>query len=416
MLRAVLYSLLGVDTSNFPHFQSTATSPLQFPNVFGGQGAYLANCNTPGTIPAGAVVSPSCPGYRRANDEHLKDPRVIQWNASIEQTLDASTVFRLLYNGSHTTQLIYSPDLKQVQPNTVGYQALTATPALRQQNLKYPNFSEVLTRDNGPSAKYQALTVELQRRYGHNLTFDASYTWAHNLSNALGSAPSSLIGQGGQGDNGPNTLDYYDIHRDYGNDNFTRRNRFVNTFVYSLPFGRGQKFLGADSRGLDLLIGEWNMTSITLLQSGAFLTPTFSPVGGGDLSGTNPGQRSAGGYQRPDCLSGVDPNSRSTPGNYFNANAFGVPANNVGRFGNCPVGFLHGPGTTVFSATIGKAFAVSDRVNLRYEAAFANLFNIENLGVPDTRITDSNFGVISGVQNQEQAGPRTIQMSLRLSF
>jgi len=63
----------------------------------------------------------------------------------------------------------------------------------------------------------------------------------------------------------------------------------------------------ADSRGLDLLIGGWNMTSITLLQSGAFLTPTFSPVGGGDPSGTNPGQRSAGGYQRPDCLSGVDP-------------------------------------------------------------------------------------------------------------
>jgi len=51
VLGAVLYSLLGVDTSNFPHFQSTATSPLQFPDVFGGQGAYLANCNTPGTIP-----------------------------------------------------------------------------------------------------------------------------------------------------------------------------------------------------------------------------------------------------------------------------------------------------------------------------------------------------------------------------
>jgi len=30
VLGAVLYSLLGVDTSNFPHFQSTATSPLQF--------------------------------------------------------------------------------------------------------------------------------------------------------------------------------------------------------------------------------------------------------------------------------------------------------------------------------------------------------------------------------------------------
>ena len=417
VLGAVLYSLLGVDTSNFPQFEATAAQPLSFPNVFGGQGAYLANCNTPGTIPAGATVVSSCPGYRRANDENLKDPRVIQWNASVEQQVGYNTVLRLLYTGSHTTQLIYSPDLNQVQPNTAGYAALTATPALRQQNLKYPNFGEVLTRDNGPSAKYNALTAELQRRFVKGLTFDASYTWAKNESNALGSAPSSLIGQGGQGDNGANTLDYYNIHRDYGDVIFTRRNRFVNTFLYSLPFGRGQQFLSSSSRALDLLIGGWDLTGITVLQSGPFLTPTFTPSGSSDPSGTNPGQRSAGGDQRPDCVSGVDPNSRSTAGQYFNSNAFAIPANNIGRFGNCPVGFLHGPGTKIVSASMGKSFAITERMKLRYEADVANLFNIENLGVPDTRVTDDkNFGVISNVQTAEQAGPRTIQMSLRLSF
>ena len=446
VLGAVLYSLLGVNTSNFPQFEATQTTgPLLFPNVFGGTGSFLANCNTPGTIPAGDTVISSCPGYRRANNENLKDPRVLQWNASVEQAVGYGTVLRLLYNGSHTTQLIYSPDLNQVEPNTAtytdpasgkvsrGYAALTATPALRQANLKYPNFSEVLTRDNGPSAKYDAMTAELQRRFSANFSFDASYTWAKNESNALGSAPSSLIGQGGQGDNGPNTLDYYDIHRDYGNVIYTRRNRFVSNFLYQLPFGRGQHFLGNASRPVELVAGGWNLTGITLLQTGPFLTPTFTPsttpdpnaaaegfiasqYNGDDPSGTNPGQRSAGGFQRPDCLASGQPNGRSTPGQFFNRAAFVAPPGDIGRFGSCGVGILQGPGTQNFSAAMGKNFNFTERYKLRYEADFANLFNIENRANPDTRITDASFGVISAVQQSEQAGPRTIQMSLRLSF
>jgi hypothetical protein len=416
VLGAVLYSLLGVNTSNFPQFESTATNPILFPDVFGGNGSYPINCNSPSTLPPGATPgSATCPGYRRANQENLKDPRVIQWNASLEQSFTHDTVLRLLYTGSHTTQLIYSPDLNQVEPNTVGYAALTATPALRQANLKYPNFSEVLTRDNGPSAKYNAGTVEVLRRFGQGLTLDASYTLAHNTSNALGSAPSSLIGQGGAGDNGPNTLDYYDIHRDYGNVIFTRRNRFVSNFNYVLPFGRGQAIMNGASYFENLAIGGWNVTGIILAQSGAFLTPTFTPTGD-DPSGTNPGQRSTGSYQRPDCVSGVNPNTSTTPGVYFNQAAFSIPGPDIGRFGNCPVGFLSGPSTTNFSMSAGKNFALTERFNLRYEADFANLFNIKNLADPNTKINSGSFGVVSAVQTAEQAGPRTIQMSLRLVF
>src|SRR5262245_65583690 len=106
------------------------------------------------------------PGYRRANQIDLIDPRVVLWNFSLDRNLGWQTLLRLSYTGSKTTGLIYSPDLNQVKPNTVGYAALTATPALRQQNLKYPNFAEVLTRDNGPSARSEERRVgkEWKRR------------------------------------------------------------------------------------------------------------------------------------------------------------------------------------------------------------------------------------------------------------
>jgi hypothetical protein len=98
-----------------------------------------------------------------------------------------------------------------------------------------------------------------------------------------------------------------------------------------------------------------------------------------------------------------------------------VPANNIGRFGNCSVGSLVGPGTQTFAGTAGKNFAVTERVNLRYEAQFANLFNHTNLAAPNTNISSSAFGTISNVQDANtsygpSAGPRNVQMSLRLTF
>ena len=87
----------------------------------------------------------------------------------------------------------------------------------------------------------------------------------------------------------------------------------------------------------------------------------------------------------------------------------------IGRFGNCGVGLLEGPGTTTFSMSTGKTFKVTERVGLRYEAQFSNLFNILNWGEPNMNITGS-FGQITHAQQVAQAGPRTIQMSLRFQF
>ncbi len=56
-----------------------------------------------------------------------------------------------------------------------------------------------------------------------------------------------------------------------------------------------------------------------------------------------------------------------------------------------------GPGTRVFSMTIGKAVATHGASRVRFEVAFSNLFNIENLDVPGTlNITSGAFGRITG--------------------
>jgi len=394
VLGAVLYSELGVDTSYFADYGTT-----YFPDAF----------------PSGVGSAPAYPGYRRANQYNLRDPRVIQWNFSIDHDLGWNTLVRASYTGSHTYNLIYSPDLNQVAPNTIGYAALVATPALRQQNLKYPNFREVLTRANGPSAKYDALSLEANHRFAHDLTFSNSYTWAKSITNALGVAPSSAIPTGGQGDNGDNVNNIYNIAADSGNAYYLPRQRFVSTLVYDLPLGLGKKYLASVSRAANAAVGGWRVTGITLVQTGPWLTPYF-PSSLSDPSGTFPTSRSVS-QQRPDCVSGRSGYlSNPTTADYFNASAFSVPASDIGRFGNCGVGILQGPGTAVFSASVGKTFAISERFGLRYEAQFANLFNILNKAAPNMDVASSSFGLISQSQLVQQAGPRSIQMMLRFQF
>ena len=190
------------------------------------------------------------------------------------------------------------------------------------------------------------------------------------------------------------------------------------------------------STPVDLLVGGWSLTGITVLQSGPFLTPSMTATT--DPSGTDPSERSDGNYQRPDCVSGENPNAHVRPGYFFNPAAFAIPQSDIGRFGNCGVGFLHGPGTKVLSVSIGKDFQFSKRFALRYEADFSNILNIENIAAPATQIPDQSgytpqgsdvavtapgtFGEVTAVQGQagsantNQAGPRSIQMSLRIKF
>ncbi len=192
----------------------------------------------------------------------------------------------------------------------------------------------------------------------------------HNETSALGTAPGSAIPTGSQGDNGGNVSNYYDIPSDSGNAYFTRRHRFVSTFVYDLPIGRNKRYFGDARRAANLVLGGWRVTGVTVVQSGPWLTPFF-PSGLADPSGAFPSSRSVK-RQRPDCNSGTSGYlSNPTTAKYFEASAFSIPGSNIGRYGNCGVGILEGPGTVTFSMSAGKTFALTERIGLRFEAQFA---------------------------------------------
>ena len=350
-----------------------------------------------GALPPGSL------DFRRANQLDLEDPRVTQWTLTIDRDLGWNMGLRVSYVGSKTEDLVVSPDLNQVPSNTLGYAAVRDT-------RPFTDWNVVTTRDNGAQARYDGLGVELSKRLSGGVAFNASYTLAKNIADHGGPAPSTTSYTA---ENGANITDLFRGDGDRGNEPFTRRHRFVATFFAELPFGRGRTY-GRDMGALlNALVGGWDVTGIGLLQSGLFLTPLFTNA---DPSGTGTTVRGFNATQRPDCI-GDGLVSDPTPAAYFDAADFVRPPNNIGRFGDCRVGFLEGPGTQTFSLTVGKYVAIAGTTRLRFEASFSNLFDIENLDVPGTmNVTSSAFGRITSTQAVDQAGPRTVQFSLRVTF
>jgi hypothetical protein len=388
LLGSVNYSMVATVTAAAVGFANDLNNPFVFPNISSAGSA-------DGPVPPGTL------DFRRANQIDMRDPRTTQWSLTLERDLGHDLGVRVSYIGSSTHDLIWSPDLNQVASNTQGYAAVQGT-------RPFPDWNVVTTRANDPRSTYHALGLELTKRLAAGLRLNASYTLARHLSDAGGAVPSAFAAE-----NGATTLDLFRGDADYGPVAFTRRHRFVSTFLYELPIGHGRQFAGDIGRGLDLLIGGWDVTGVTLIQSGPFLTPFFS---NGDPSGTGANTRGFTATQRPDQV-GDGNVENPTAEAWFNAAAFVKPADNIGRFGNAAVGTLIGPGTSVFSMTLGKTVVAAGRSRVRFELAFSNLFNIENLDIPASlNVTSSAFGRITRTQAVDQAGPRTLQLSLRYTF
>jgi hypothetical protein len=83
------------------------------------------------------------------------------------------------------------------------------------------------------------------------------------------------LASGFSAENGPTTLDYFDIEQDYGDVAFTRRHRFVSTFLWELPVGIGRPYASDIGKVADAFIGGWQVAGIVNLQTGPFLTPFF---------------------------------------------------------------------------------------------------------------------------------------------
>ena len=406
--------------AGFGIYTMTNLGPLSFNNsgnptssLFIYSNSNIAGPNTPQIVfpntapPTSGGVTYGGGGLDQGVNPTYRDPQSNQWNLTVEHEITKSTVIRASYVGMHSYRLNVTEDLNQIPASTVPYNSGATAGTFVDKRAPYQNWTTLLSTFNAGEDNYRAVVLEATRRMEHGLYFSANYTLAHNVADNQGDAPSAFAGEVNYG---LAVTDRFHIKQDLGNVEGTRRNRMLLTGVYQLPFGNGRAFM--NGRGImDSVFGGWDVTTITLLETGPWLTPSISSSA--DQSNTNAEGRET--VIRPDVVSNhyYDGQSRAA---YFNVHAFAPTPTNAGRIGSAGVGILQGPGTEAVSLGVAKQFHIFEKVNGRFETTFTNVLNHTNFAPPATAIDNSQFGALTAPQTAENAGNRTGQAALRIDF
>lgn len=361
-----------------------------------------------------AIVHETNPNLRPAVDE--------QWNATVQHQFGRNTTVSAGYVGNKVTHMtdLFLWNQKQLvngvaQPGPYS-QPLIAAGAL----VRYNDSSAIET--------YNALELTAQQRNFHGLDLQGAYTWSKCLTNSFGyfGQYGDEEGVGASQTNGGAFFfqNEYDPLADYGRC-FTDVASTLNGWaLYTLPFGKGQRWGNGANGALNQVIGGWSAALDFDIHSGFAITPT-----GPDESGTTSSQA------RPDCVPGVSQYGSGQfeevgPGTYgiqfLNPAAVTAPA--VGTFGNCGTGAFRGPSLKTADLDITKAFPINERFNLQFKAQFINLTNTPIWGAPVSSCSPTCNGQIvtgatGGATGAGQFGliqstdpGRQIQFALKLNF
>jgi len=377
----------------------SASATNTYTNAYSSSGA--PNLAFPSPFGTGSTTSTGSLDFDYAITPHYNDPTVQQWNLTVEQDLGFDTGLRVSYAGSHGQNLGLTVDANQLAYGT-------GTPNLNQR--PFPELNSIYQVRNLASSNYHAMTVEANHRMTRGLQFQGSYTFARNLSEEGGMNPTANATE-----TGGSPSDTYHPGLDYGNVIYTRRHRFMASFLYDLPFGHGKMFLSNSNYLVNTLVNDWQLSGYYLQQSGPFLTPITSSV---DPTGSGMITKGWQSYARPDVVPGVSPYLTGKGArNLLNPAAFVQPGANIGRQGTASVGSVVGPGTNTFSTSLMKSLSFSERFKFQMGAQVQNLFNHHNFDIPTSLdISTSNFGQITNMQTKDNAGPRAIALTARLSF
>jgi hypothetical protein len=69
-----------------------------------------------------------------------------------------------------------------------------------------------------------------------------------------------------------------------------------------------------------------------------------------------------------------------------------------------------------FSFSLTKSFALTEKSKFLLSAAASNAFNHRNYEPPNMQVDASGFGTITALQQAEGAGPRSLELSGRITF
>ena len=379
-----------------------------------------------------------------------KQPRMAQYNLSVQRQLPSQTVLTVAYAGSRGYNIPTKWDenfpqapIQGVVTNRVGCDGATApanvpdgspclAPAVARCANAFPScrpnpaWGTLLMQANRSKLWFDSLQVALDKRLSHGLQFQSSYTFSKGLD----------LSQGATGD----ATDFN--HLDEGLPFFSMKGRTLydarhiyrlNT-LYHLPNLNGPNVLGK-------IINGWWMGALVALQTGSPFTPTI----GGNRStyGAAVGASSTSA-DRPDLATTITPGTGTAAGltfvpfdknkvitgnpkQWFNPLMFMSPRD--GYFGTAPRNFLDGPGLEDVDFSMNKdtrLTALGEQGALQFRAEIFNLFNHPNFAQPNTAVFSGTGPAVGGAVEAPLANAgqilrtrtrsRQIQLALKIIF
>jgi hypothetical protein len=189
-------------------------------------------------------------------------------------------------------------------------------------------------------------------------------------------------------------MDEHNPRLDYGPSDFDVPHRFVASYVYNLPVGRGKHFLGGMNKAADAVIGGWEVTGVTTFQKGFPFSISCSDTLALLVTFT----------QR--CNQVGSPGSAHQLTGWFNTAAFSQPL--PGQFGDSGRNILREPGINNWDIGVDKTFAFTERIHFQLRLETFNSFNHADYGLDpsqsgvspgqsavDNVITDPQFGKVT---------------------
>jgi hypothetical protein len=344
-----------------------------------------------------------------SSNNTMRLPVVDAWNFTLERQFTPSVVFSLAYVGNHGYHVTAGGTNYNInQPTIAGFGTLNTN----QRRLFYNKFGwtqSIKYFADDASVKYNSLQVRGEKRFAGGLMMQGNFTWASAFDFA-------------------NDYFLWSHDLDYGRENGVRRFVFNLNNVYELPFGKNKMFLKDASRGLDAVVGGWQLSSIWLWGSGLPFTPSYLDCGKdedtgpcranlvGSASVSNPGPSGWFAVATPGTSGSGCINTATATGE-LNANGctrgpWSRPA--AGSFGNVARNSFFGPHIFNADFSLTKNFAVNEKVNAQFRIESFNTFNHVNLGQPTATVDSPTAGQIFGLANLSQM--RKWQFALRVHF
>ena len=365
-----------------------------------------------------------------APDGKLRAPYFMEWSLGLERQIGNTIHLRAQYVG---TRAVDQPYTTQVN----GYQTVCAGcfAPFPYESPVDPRFGAVTQLSTGANSHYDGLQTTAEKRMGRGLQVQANYTWSHcidTVSNggflpfSAGGILSPLPG---------------DLQRDRGPCDYDVRHNFTASYVYEPPLKvRGRA---------GIALNGWQVSGSVFRRSGlpfSVLSAPYSANGAGIVNGSGPQFASVvpgaplyehnpiAGVTQPGTIQWLNPDafvSAVDPGT--GACLGGDGARNC-QFGNLGRNALRGPDFIWTDLYLTKWFALGERMKLRVEGQFFNLFNHPNFalpsqvyaGVPGKPSTQTGFGALTyttspptgllGVGLGGDSSPRMIAFETRIEF